>query len=121
MTAPTDFFESTRRHHASEVEQGLHDSECEWRDNGHFLCNCSKRRRIADGYTTPPGPLIFRAPDCPRCHNETYHDGDGFACDGCHVHWPDPDMDAEFNDDHGELDPAPYDQRRAAEGVTSRG
>lgn len=108
--------------HAKEVEAGLHDEQCEWRAVGHFLCNCSPRKRAAEGYTEPPGALEFSNPSCPRCYTEVQHDGDSYRCDDCCATWPDPHAQAEFYDDHGELEnmdhwnerQAAYDAAKAA-------
>lgn len=102
--------------HDEEVANGLHDTECEHRDNGYYLCHCSKRKRIAEGYTEPPEALLFSNPTCPRCYTETDHDGDSYYCVPCKVTWPDPNEPAEFTDDYGELDPSPWDERAKAGG-----
>ena len=75
--------------HRAEVAAGKHDGECEFRESGHFICNCAKRRRIAAGYTEPPGELIHQYPLCPRCDREVSCDGDSFACYECACRWPD--------------------------------
>ena len=96
--------------HAAEVTAGKHDAECEWRDAGHFLCHCAKRRRVASGFTTLPGELIHQSPLCPRCDNEV-DVGDGWDCATCQVHWSYELGDTgTFTDDYGDLDPTPYDQ-----------
>jgi hypothetical protein len=101
--------------HAKEVEAGLHDEQCEWRAVGHFLCNCSPRKRAAEGYTEPPGALEFSNPSCPRCYTEVEHDGDSYRCDPCCATWPDPHTQAEFMDDHGELENMDHwNERQAA-------
>lgn len=89
--------------HKAEIRRRLHDGECEWRPN-YLLCHCRKRRRIAAGHTTPPGPLIFRNPLCPRCRKAVSL-GDGFCCTTCHVSWDDGNDDGHFNDDYGVLNP----------------
>jgi hypothetical protein len=101
----TEFAARAAREHAAEVAAGKHDGDCEWRDR-HWLCHCAKRRRIAAGFTEPPGPLIYRNPECPRCLNPVSHDGDVFVCDGCRVQWSPTDFDdpGEFTDDYGVLD-----------------
>lgn len=98
--------------HAEDVAAGEHDTVCEWRPNGHFICNCSKRRREAAGYTEPPGELIHQYPLCPRCDDEVDHDGDGFYCAPCCVSW-DSSGEAHFTDDMGDLteSTARYDAR----------
>lgn len=35
-----------------------------------------------------PGPLLYRAPECPLCGNECYHNGDGWSCETCEAYWP---------------------------------
>lgn len=104
--------------HALQVERGLHDPQCEWRPNGHFLCHCSKRKRERDGKTTPPGALIFGHPTCPGCREEVDHDGDSYRCDNCKVTWSSDGETSSFYDDYGDIDPAPWDERArlAAEG-----
>lgn len=94
--------ERVHRDHAAAVERGEHDAQCEWRPTGHYLCNCSKRRRERDGYTEPPGELIWQYPLCPRCQEEVGHDGDGYTCDPCCAWWPNAHGKAEFFDDHGD-------------------
>jgi hypothetical protein len=111
-----DFFANIVSRHEQQVIEGKHDDECEFRANGHYLCNCAARKRKASGYTEPPGELIHRAPDCPRCYEEVEHDGDCFRCDRCSVHWPDPNGEAEFTDDHGPLDMKSWDEAKAARG-----
>jgi len=89
--------------HLAAVDAGLHDDECEFRPSGHFLCHCSKRRRIADGYTEPPGELIHQYPLCPRCLSEVSHDGDSFYCVHCVCTWSSGSSEsAEFTDDYGD-------------------
>jgi|SRR5699024_10387978 len=108
MSQP-DFFASSRQRHYAEVDDGKHDEQCEWRPWGFYLCHCSKRARQAQGYTQPPGPLGYSYPTCPRCYEETDHDGDSFRCYGCKVSWNpnNQDDEGEFVDDHGELEPPP--------------
>lgn len=101
--------------HEEQVIAGEHDTACEWRANGHFICNCAARRRKAAGYTEPPEALSFSNPTCPRCYTETEHDGDCYRCEPCAVHWPDPNEPAEFTDDHGDLDVAKWDAAKAAQ------
>jgi len=100
------------REHRAELAKGLlHDPECEWREAGHFLCHCSKRRRIANGHTEPPGELIINYPTCPRCRNEVTHDGDSYVCDTCSVSWNSSYGDeGEFTDDYGDLDTSRWDE-----------
>lgn len=89
--------------HADAVEAGEHDNECEWRPNGHFICNCRARKRIAAGFTEPPGELIHQYPICPRCDDEVHHNGDSFECPRCNCYWPSDGGPAVFNDDYGDL------------------
>ena len=107
-------------HHEAEVAKGLHDDACEWRANGHFICNCSPRRRAREGYTEPPEALEFSNPTCPRCYTEVDHDGDSYRCDPCLVTWPDPHKPAEFYDDHGDLNIAEWDAKKAAAAGTAQ-
>jgi hypothetical protein len=88
------------------VRRGEHDEQCEWRPR-HMLCNCSMRRRVAAGFTEPPGELIYRNPLCPRCRKEVSHDGDGWNCLKCCVYWSSnyPSDRGTFTDDYGDLDP----------------
>jgi hypothetical protein len=109
-----------REGHARQVGEGKHDDACEWRDNGHYLCNCSKRTREREGYTKPPGELIYQNPLCPRCYAEVEFDGDSWKCEPCRALWPTDGLsDAEFYDDYGPLDMEKWD--RAHVGRTSRG
>lgn len=89
--------------YADEVGRGEHDSQCEFRPEGFWLCHCSKRAREAQGYTEPPGELIWRSPECPRCLREVDHDGDTWSCHNCRCHWDPDGHDAEFDDDFGDL------------------
>lgn len=100
MTTDThsQWAERVHQEHAAAVERGEHDAACEWRP-GHYLCDCSKRRRELVGYTTPPGPLIHQAPLCPRCEEEVSHDGDCFTCPRCLVYWDKTGDTAHFCDD----------------------
>lgn len=105
----------SRERHEAQVVAGLHDDECEWgprivksaagvdRQTNMLICHCAKRRRFAEGFTEPPGPLLYLNPDCPRCGHEVYHDGDGFICDNCKVSWDPNNADDEgsFTDDYG--------------------
>lgn len=100
-----NFHERLDAEHAGEVERGEHDSECESRPNCR-LCHCAKRRRVAAGFTEPPGELIHQAPLCPRCEDEVNVDADGFDCSKCSAWWDRAGMQAEFTDDYGDLSPA---------------
>jgi hypothetical protein len=92
--------------YTQERNDGLHDYRCEWRARGFWLCNCSKRRRVAEGFTEPPkDDLYFPPPDCPHCDGTLGHDGDGWCCDDCSLSW---DSDgsgdsARFTDDNDDL------------------
>ena len=117
MSFLDDWNRMARDRHAAEVADGEHDDKCEWRPNGHFICNCSARHRIAAGYTEPPGELVHQYPLCPRCYKEVEHDGDCFACSRCCCYWPDPYGSAEFSDDFDDLSDsvAVYDRKLAVE------
>jgi hypothetical protein len=107
--------ERVHAQHAEEVATGLHDEQCEWRAVGHFLCNCSPRKRAAEGYTEPPGELIHNYPTCPRCYEGVDHDGDSYVCRPCKVYWSSPTGPATFTDDHGELENMDHwNERQAA-------
>lgn len=114
MSFLDDWNEKSRARHEQQVIEGLHDDACEWRPNGHHLCHCSKRKREADGYTEPPGELIFNYPECPGCGNEVEGDGDGFNCYPCKATWSGNVGTATFTDDYGDLDPTPWDERAKA-------
>jgi hypothetical protein len=96
-----DFTTGIRTRHESEVADGLHDDRCEWRPNGHFICNCAKRRRLAAGSVEPPGDLEFPPPTCSHCYRDLEYDGDGWDCEHCHVSWNRDGTHARFTDDHG--------------------
>jgi hypothetical protein len=99
------FFARADALHAEQVAQGLHDAECEW-DKNHRLCHCSKRRREAEGFTTPPDEdLYFPPPDCPHCAGDLEFDGDGFSCYKCRLSWDSrgSGSSARFTDDYGDL------------------
>ena len=91
--------------HMAQRTAGKHDAECEWRKEGHFLCHCAYRARIASGFTDPPGELLYRSPLCPRCDETVEHDGDGWVCQTCNVTWTpnDPFDEGSFRDHYGEL------------------
>ena len=117
MSGINDWRERSSKRHAQEVAAGLHDDQCEYGPrlvkfaDGHtgesylHMCHCSKRRRIANGWTEPPGPLEYQYPLCPRCDNKVSHDGDGFVCDTCRVTWSSANMGdvGTFTDDYGDL------------------
>ena len=98
----SDFFERSRERHYVEVSEGLHDSECEWRANGHYICHCSKRSREENGFTTPPEDLYFPPPNCSHCDGDLEFDGDGFTCEHCNVAWDSDGTRARFTDDYGQ-------------------
>jgi len=110
--AQQEWHDRANAHHRAEVDKGLHDEKCEWREAGHFLCNCRKRRRIAEGRTVPPR-LYWNYPTCTGCWREVSHDGDGYVCEHCHVAWDSragDDDQGEWSDDYGDLDPTPWDR-----------
>lgn len=109
----TSWLERCRTQHEEAVRAGLHDDRCEYDiDSGFMLCHCSKRRREAAGHTTPPGPLVFVEPYCPRCDAHVYHDGDSFVCERCCCHWDRHGEEAEFTDEYGNLDPCAEHAKR---------
>lgn len=114
MSLPDDIRARMVERHATAVERGEHDDQCEWRPDGFYICGCSKRARERQGYTTPPGELIHQMPLCPRCEHEVDHDGDCFTCPRCKVHW-DTSGDAHFDDDYGDVaaDLAKWEAARA--------
>jgi hypothetical protein len=96
--------------HAADVAQGLHDDQCEYgrtlKLSRLMLCNCSKRRREAAGFTSPPSDdLDFPPPDCPGCDRQLDHDGDSWRCYECCLSWDSGGSGAscEFTDDFGDL------------------
>lgn len=108
-----------RERHQKELVDGLHDSDCEFRSEGFYLCHCSKRRREARGLTTPPiDDLEFPPPSCPvrSCYKDLEHDGDRWRCYDCNLSW-DSDgrgYSAQFTDDYGPnlaAEVARWDQR----------
>lgn len=106
-----DFRASCNTRHATSVAAGEHDELCEWRDAGHFLCHCSKRRREAVGFTKAPA-LMHQYPLCDGCWEEVDHTGDSWECPRCHVSWglgPGGDDTDTFTDDYGVLDTAKWD------------
>jgi hypothetical protein len=115
----TAFVERARQAHILAVERGEHDEQCEWGTTRKsvvlMLCHCSKRRRERNGFTTPPGPLIYNAPSCPRCYDTAVFNGDVWECRPCLVIWPDENGDAEFTDDYGDLSAPPPSQRPVGE------
>lgn len=117
-------FRSVLERHAEQVARGEHDSQCEWRAEGFYLCHCSKRRREHDGFTEPPGELIFNNPVCPRCYHEVGHDGDSFTCPRCCAYWDEPGAEATFYDEYGDnlaADLAAWEAHRAARGYVRDG
>jgi len=109
-----EFFERVRAHHREQVAAGEHDDSCEWRDNGHYICNCSMRARVAAGFTEAP-TLIIQYPMCGRCYKEVGHDGDSFVCETCHVSWnhATEDEPGTFTDDMGDIDIKAWDEAHA--------
>lgn len=106
MSEHNEWIERIRRQHQASVERGEHDGECEYDvDEGFMLCNCSKRRREAAGFTEPPTePLWFPPPDCTHCGKKLSHDGDCWCCHECSLTWSGHGQDgAEFTDDYGDL------------------
>lgn len=101
----TEWSERVAADHQASVERGEHDEKCEFDVQGFYLCHCSKRRREAAGFTTPPTDhLEFPPPDCPRCNKELGHDGERWNCAGCSLTW-DSNGDgrsASFTDDFGD-------------------
>ena len=91
-------------HHLEQCALGEHDELCEWRIEGHFLCSCRMRTRVATGFTEPPADLDFFSPPCTHCGRETYHDGDSLTCGHCNVGWESDGTNARFLDDHGPID-----------------
>jgi hypothetical protein len=81
---------------------GEHDDDCEQRP-GFYICHCSKRRREAEGNAEPPENLFFSQPECPRCYQSVFHNGDCWECKYCSVTWSNTGTDPEFTDDHGDL------------------
>lgn len=111
MSTMQDFDKRAQLAYEAAVGRGEHDEQCEWgprQRNGrtviNYICNCSKRRREREGYTTPPGELIYKAPSCPRCYDDVHFDGDVWVCRPCRVHWVNgATSPAEFTDDYGDL------------------
>jgi hypothetical protein len=103
----SSFHERAMKAYQDEVARGEHDARCEF-PACPYLCHCSKRRREAAGYTTPPGDLIWQQPICPRCDEEVSSDGDSFTCEACCASWNKHGEKAEFFDDYGDgLDSGP--------------
>lgn len=90
------------RRWALENAAGEHDASCEQRP-GFYLCHCSKRRRVTEGHAELPGSLFFNQPECPRCWQSVFHNGDCWECKQCSVTWSNAGTDAEFTDDYGDL------------------
>src|ERR1044071_7250262 len=106
--AMADWEARGKAQHEAEVAKGLHDAEGESRRRvGRvvvLMCHCSKRRREAAGFTTPPDEdLYFPPPSCPRCHERLDHDGDGWLCDRCCLSWDSNGCGSScrFTDDYG--------------------
>lgn len=99
------FFAQAGESFLAAVDRGEHDDQCEYlKVKGFYLCNCSKRRREAAGFTEPPGDLEWVSPICPRCDEHVDHDGDSWTCPRCRVYWQQDGTGAEFYDDYGDLD-----------------
>lgn len=95
------FHEKAMQSYAESVARGEHDGQCEFPAHP-YICHCSKRRREAEGHTTPPGDLIWQPPICPRCYKDTIGDGSGYACGPCGTGWDEHGMNATFIDDFGD-------------------
>lgn len=111
-----DWRTGLRTRYEEQKRNGMHDDRCEWRPNGHFICNCRKRKRIASGFTELPGDLYFPPPSCPRCSADVDFDGDSWICHHCGVAWHSDGSDARFTDDMGDdedlaISAAEYDAR----------
>ena len=105
-----EWLASIKVSHDAEVARGIHDTDCEHRDNGHFLCNCRGRTRVASGFIVPPGELEHQYPLCPRCSYEVTFDGDSFCCYSCRVMWgTDNGSTGRFMDDNEPLEMAKWD------------
>lgn len=91
-----------RQAHEQQVAAGEHDTQCEFRGDGFFLCHCSKRQREKEGYTEPPGELIWQDPICPRCDGEVQLNGTSWMCSPCRVVWGRNGLEAEFFDEYGD-------------------
>jgi hypothetical protein len=70
------------------------------------MCHCGKRKRLAKGNTTLPGPVDWHPPTCPDCGDELQND-DGWYCIGCHVSWGEGGQTADWTDNYGDLGTAP--------------
>lgn len=95
--------------HQDEVERGLHDEECEYgrrlKLGRLMLCHCHKRKREKAGLTKPPTEdLYFPPPNCPNCHGDLVHDGDGWVCSPCALSWDShgDGRSCTFTDDYGD-------------------
>jgi hypothetical protein len=109
------FRKRVEERHAAEEVRGEHDDDCEWGPR-FYICNCSKRRREAVGFTEPPEePLDFPPPSCPRCGRDLWHDGDGWQCGVCPLSWNDDGTGVRFTDDMGDL------SRCAEHGIRAHG
>lgn len=110
MSDMADWESRCMEHHRGQVAQGLHDAECEYgrklKRSILMLCNCSKRRREAVGFTTPPSDdLEFPPPTCTHCDRELDHDGDTWNCGPCSLAWDSRGDGSScwFTDDFGDL------------------
>lgn len=95
------FHDRAMKAYAAAVAAGEHDDECEYPTHS-YICHCSKRRRIAAGFTEPPGELIWEYPTCPRCNETVEGDADGFTCARCCCSWGLDGQQATFYDDYGD-------------------
>jgi hypothetical protein len=114
------FIADSARRHAEDVAKGNHDQQCEHgprvvtgptgKQGTTFMhmCHCAKRKRLARGRTTLPGPVDWQPPTCPDCCDELQND-DGWYCSRCHVSWGEGGQVASWTDDYGDLGVAPSD------------
>lgn len=110
MSTMAEFEARALAAHQAQVAGGLHDDQCEYggqlKSARLLLCHCSKRRREAKGFTTPPtDDLYFPPPRCSHCEGELDHDGDSWACYECALSW-DSDGRGEsccFTDEYGDF------------------
>lgn len=107
MSAFETFFARLEARLVEERARGEHDDECEQSLREQFwICNCSKRARLAAGRTeTPTEDLYFPPPSCPACDGDLECDGDGWDCTACHLSWDTGGSasSACWTDDHGDL------------------
>jgi hypothetical protein len=120
MSLHDEWLARCKAEHQASVERGEHDERCEYgtKPNGSILllCHCSKRRREAAGFTTPPDvDLYFPPPTCSHCDGDLDHDGDGWQCYECALSWDSNGRGSSctFTDEFGDLSPASAEERRA--------